>query len=81
MPCIIMDTNEYWICRNRGVVYLVDKKLRVFPYNQSILVQVGVWSDENQGKIVLFPGMEDVLKMGNLEDIISTYKLKKSEES
>jgi hypothetical protein len=76
-----MDTNEYWICRNRGVVYLVDRKLRVFPYNQSILVQVGVWSDENQGKIVLFPGMEDALKMGNLEDIISTYKLKKSEES
>jgi hypothetical protein len=76
-----MDTNEYWVCRNRGVVYLVDKKLRVYPYNQSILVQVGIWSDENCGKIILFPGMEDLLKNGELEDIVSKYGLKKSEEA
>ena len=75
-----METNEYWVCRNRGVVYLVDKELRVFPYNQEFLVQVGVWSDENRGKIVLFPGMEDVLKSGNLEEIITKYGLKKSGE-
>jgi len=75
-----MDTNEYWVCRNRGVVYLVDKKLRVYPYNQSMLVQVGIWSDENCGKIILFPGMEDLLKNGELEDIVSKYGLKKSEE-
>lgn len=76
-----METEEYWVCRNRGVVYLVDRKLRVYPYNQDLLVQVGVWSDENRGKIVLFPGMEEALKNDNLDDIITKYGLKKSEDS
>ena len=76
-----METEEYWVCRNRGVVYLVDRKLRVYPYNQEMLVQVGVWSDENRGKIVLFPGMEEMLKSGNLDEIITKHGLKKSEDS
>lgn len=76
-----METEEYWVCRNRGVVYLVDRQLRVYPYNQEMLVQVGIWSDENRGKIVLFPGMEDLLKSGSLDEIITKYGLKKSEVS
>lgn len=75
-----MESEEYWVCRNHGVVYLVDRKLRVYPYNQEILVQVGIWSDENRGKIILFPGMEDMLKSASLDEIITKYGLKKSDD-
>jgi hypothetical protein len=75
-----MATDNYWVCRHGGVVYLVDKELRVYPYDQEKLVQIGVWTKEGRGRIVLFPGMEELLKTNTLDEIIEKTSLKKSED-
>lgn len=72
--------SKYWVCRHSGVVYLVDKELRVYNYSDEKIIQVGEWSDKNSGKIVLFPGMEELLKKNTLEEIIEKNGLKKTND-